>query len=44
MVSIDAYLDRVCGKLRVNPAEAEDIREELLLIRTACLADGSVLK
>jgi len=29
VVSIEAYLDRVCGKLRVNPAEVEDIREEL---------------
>jgi len=29
VVSVDAYLDRVCGGLRVNPAEAEDIREEL---------------
>lgn len=29
MASVEAYLDRVCGKLRVDPAEAEDIREEL---------------
>ena len=29
MSSLDAYLDRACGRLGVNPAEAEDIREEL---------------
>ena len=29
MASVEAYLDRVCGRLRVNSAEAEDIREEL---------------
>jgi len=29
VASVEAYLDRVCGKLRVNSAEAEDIREEL---------------
>lgn len=29
MTSLDAYLDSVCRHLRVNPAEAEDIREEL---------------
>jgi len=29
VASVEAYLDRVCGKLRVDPAEAEDIREEL---------------
>jgi len=26
---IDAYLDRVCARLRVNAAEADEIREEL---------------
>lgn len=29
MTSLDAYLDSACARLRVNPAEAEDIREEL---------------
>lgn len=29
MSSVETYLDRVCRGLRVNPAEAEDIREEL---------------
>jgi hypothetical protein len=29
VASVEAYLDRVCGRLRVNPAEAEDLREEL---------------
>lgn len=28
MVGIEAYLDRVCGRLRVDPDVAEDIREE----------------
>ena len=28
MTSLDGYLDSVCGQLRVNPAEAEDIRKE----------------
>ncbi len=27
--SLEAYLDHVCARLRVNPAEAEEIREEL---------------
>jgi hypothetical protein len=27
--TIDAYLDQVCARLRVNPAEADDMREEL---------------
>lgn len=27
--SVDAYLDRACARLRVNPAEADAIREEL---------------
>ena len=29
MTSVDAYLDGVCVRLRVNPAQADDIREEL---------------
>jgi hypothetical protein len=29
VTSLDVYLDRACARLRVNPAEAEDIREEL---------------
>ncbi len=29
MTSLDAYVDQVCSRLRVNPAEADDIREEL---------------
>jgi hypothetical protein len=29
VVNIDGYLDKVCARLRVNPAEAEDLREEL---------------
>jgi hypothetical protein len=27
--SVEAYLDQVCTRLRVHPAEADDIREEL---------------
>jgi hypothetical protein len=29
MPSIDVYLDQICGRLAVNPAVAENIREEL---------------
>jgi len=29
MTSVEAYLDQACARLRVNPAEADDIREEL---------------
>lgn len=29
MTSIGAYLDRVCHRLRANPAAVEDVREEL---------------
>ncbi len=29
MASVEVYLDRACARLRVNPAEADDIREEL---------------
>lgn len=29
MTSLDAYLDLVCARLRVDPAQAEDIRSEL---------------
>ena len=29
MTSLDTYLDRACVRLQANPAEAEDIREEL---------------
>jgi len=29
MASLDGYLDRACAGLRVDPAEAEDIRREL---------------
>jgi hypothetical protein len=29
VTSLNGYLDSVCARLRVNPAEAEDIREEL---------------
>ncbi len=31
MVSVEAYLDRVCDRLRGNPAEIEDIRREIRL-------------
>lgn len=27
--NVDAYLSRVCARLRVNPAEADELREEL---------------
>jgi hypothetical protein len=29
VTSLDTYLDRACARLQVNPAETEDIREEL---------------
>ena len=29
MSSLDGYLDRVCGRLAVNPAVADEVREEL---------------
>ena len=29
MTNVDTYLDRVCGRLRVDPAQADDIRAEL---------------
>lgn len=31
MSSVEGYLDRTCARLRVNPAEAEEIRNELRL-------------
>jgi len=29
VTSVETYLDQACSRLRVNPAEADDIREEL---------------
>jgi len=44
VTSIDAYLNKCCARLPVNPAEAEDIREELRAhlreVIESCVAEG----
>ncbi len=40
MTGIGAYLDRVCYRLRADPAEAEEIREELRLHLAELIEDN----